>query len=343
MPINHAIQIYKTGGPEVIELNKISFPSPKPDEILISLTYNIYGTSVDTYFRRGIYPVTQFPYTLGAELAGKVLALPTSEEVLNDKEYKSHNLKVGDNVVARHTSGFSRYRAVPWTQVAPLPEGVSTRLAAAACISGLTALTFLKEAYTVKPNDWILIHAAAGGFGIQATQLAKKFGARVIGTVSTPEKASLAKQHGADYVINHTRENVVEKVLEFTGGAGVQAVYDGVGKDTQVPWDDNFSLIARKGTIVSLGNASGVVPPFSPLKLVTKNLKLCRPTVNTYLVTPEERLSHIPEYFNYLAEGSVKVVIHKEYPFSAEGVRQAQEDLMSRGTVGKLLIKIRND
>jgi len=263
---NHAIQIPKTGGTEVIELNRVDHPSPTPDEILIEVEWA--GVNfIDTYIRSGIYPSPKFPTTLGTEAAGRIVALPSSQEVLNNKEYQSRNFKVGDKVAFIETSAFANYVVVQWEKVGPLPEGVSTKIAAATILSGLTALTFLKEAYTVKPNDWILIHAAAGGFGLQAIQLAKKFGARVIGTTSTPQKAELAKQYGADHVVLYTQEDVVKKVLELTGGNGVKAVYDGVGKDT---WEDNFKLVAMKGTIVSFGNASGVIQPFPPFKLMAK-------------------------------------------------------------------------
>lgn len=333
---NHAIQISKTGGPEVIEFKQIGYPSPKPDEILIKVEWA--GVNfIDTYLREGIYPIFGFPYTIGIEAAGTILALPASKEVLNNGEYQSRNFKVGDKVVINDSGAFVNYLAIHWEKVGPLPEGVSTKVAAATIVSGLTALTFLREAYAVKPNDWVLIHAVAGGFGLQAAQLAKKFGARVIGTTSTPEKAALAKQYGADHVILYTQEDVVKKVLEFTGGNGVQAIYDGVGKDT---WEDNFKSIALKGTIVTMGNSSGVVPPFSPSKLRDKNLKLCRPSISNYIIHPEERLKYTREYFSYIANGSVRVLVHKEYPFAAEGVAQAHKDLAGRGTVGKLLIKV---
>jgi len=336
---NHAIQISKTGGPEVIEFNQVDHPKPEPDEILIEAEWA--GVNfMDTYYRSGTYPPPRFPFTLGVEVAGRILALPASEEILNDKEYQSRNFKVGDKVVVCDTGVFANYKAMHWTKVGPLPEGVSTKVAAGGILSGLTALTFLKEAYAVKPNDWILIHAVAGGFGLQATQLAKRFGARVIGTTSTPEKAELAKKYGADHVILYTQEDVPKKVLELTGGNGVQAVYDGVGNDT---WEDNFESVAMKGTIVSMGNASGVVPPFPPIKLMPKNLKVCRPTILNYIVDPVDRLNYTKEYFSYVAEGTVKVLVHKEYPFTAEGVAQAQQDIIGRGTAGKLLIKIGNE
>jgi len=331
----HAIQFFKNGGPEVIEYREVDTPTPDPKQLLVKVEWG--GVNfIDTYFRRGIYPTPDFPFTVGGEGSGTILSLPTDKEVLESKDYQDRGLKVGDRVVWFDSESFIGYKAVLWTKVALLPSTVTTRIGAASFIQGLTALTFLREAYAVQKGDWILVQAAAGGVGLQLVQIATRLGAHVIGTTSTAEKAEIAKKNGAEHVILYTKESIPDRVAEITNGKGVAAIYDGVGKDT---WEDNFKSIARKGTIVSLGNSSGVVPPFAPLKLSAKNLKVARPTVGNYIQEPAEFTHYTHEYFELLADG-LDVAIHAEYPFSAEGVRQSQEDITGRGTVGKLLIKI---
>lgn len=186
------------------------------------------------------------------------------------------------------------YISIPWKDAYPVPASISTRTAAASLLQGLTAYTFFEEAYPVKAGDTILVHTIAGGMGLLFAQLSRARGVTVIGTTSNKEKAELGKQNGATHVILYREEDTVQRVLELTNGEGVDAVFDGVGKDTYVSdvcsssfaydrfrddrFDNNFKLIRRKGTIVSYGNASGPVPPFAPIKLVEKNLKLLRPT-----------------------------------------------------------------
>ncbi|KAJ8472564.1 hypothetical protein ONZ45_g16611 [Pleurotus djamor] len=199
------------------------------------------------------------------------------------------------------------------------------------------SVTFFEEAYRVKRGDIILIHTVAGGLGLLFTQLAKSRGAIVIGTTSTSEKANLARSYGADHVLLYPVDDVVKKVLEITNGDGVHAIFDGVGKDT---FENNFKMVKRKGTIVVVGNASGTVPPFPILKLVEKNVTILRPTMNNYLVTPSEILHYGNMLFSLVAEGALKVNVTKEYPFTAEGVQQAQQDLTGGKTVGKLIIKV---
>jgi len=231
----------------------------------------------------------------------------------------------------------SDYAAVPWKSVHTLPAGVSTQIGAAALLQGLTALTFVQEAHKVEKGETILVHTVAGGLGLLFAQLIKARGATVIGTTSTKEKAELAKANGADHVILYKEEDTVQRVLELTNGVGVDAVFDGVGKDT---FDNNFKLLKRKGTLVSVGNASGAVPPFAPIRLVEKNLKLLRPTVGNYAFTAGELYDYTKELFNLVEAGSLKIKVHKEYPFTTEGAVQAQKDLTGGKTTGKLLIKV---
>jgi len=227
--------------------------------------------------------------------------------------------------------------SVPWKCVYPVPDSVSTKIAAASLLQGLTAVSFFEEAYKVKKGDTILVHTVAGGIGLLFAQLGRRVGATVIGTTSTPPKAELAKKNGADHVILYPIEDTVKRVLELTNGEGVDVVFDGVGKDT---FDNNFKLIKRKGTIVSFGNASGPVPPFSIIKLVEKNVKLLRPTMANYVYTPEEAAYYGRVLFELVEQEKLRIQIYDEYPFTAEGVQRAHSDLTGGKTTGKLLIKV---
>ncbi|KAK7063927.1 USP domain-containing protein [Favolaschia claudopus] len=306
------------------------------------LGVNFIDTATHFIFSKGLYPVQEFPSVLGGEMAGTILALPTDDSVLNDPEYKKRGFTVGAKVIvgsaSRSMGGVhSDYAAFSWKYALVIPPNVSTRTAAAAMCQGLTALTFIEEAHKVQKGETILVHTVAGGLGLFFAQLIKARGATVIGTTSTKEKAELAKAYGADHVILYKEEDTVQRVLELTNGVGVDAVFDGVGKDT---FDSNFKMLKRKGTLVSVGNASGAVPPFAPVRLVEKNLALLRPTLGNYVYTNEEFFHYTIELFNLIANDSLKVKVHKEYAFSAEGARQAQIDLTGGHTIGKLLIKV---
>jgi len=220
-----------------------------------------------------------------------------------------------------------------------VPDAVSPLTAAAALLQGLTAVTLLTESYNVQRDDTVLVHTVAGGMGLLLTQIAKTRGATVIGTTSTEAKAKLAREHGADHVILYPTENTVQRVLELTGGAGVDVIYDGVGKDT---FESDFEMIRRTGTLVSYGSMSGAVPPVPLSKLTPKNVKLLRPYLSHYTVTLEERDRWGAELWKVLLGGQVKINIFQEYPFTAEGVQQAHRDLTQAGgkTTGKLVIKV---
>ena len=204
--------------------------------------------------RKGLYPISNFPYVLGSESAGVIAGLPTDAAVLNDPEYQKRGYKEGarvavvrpilmscyadstiHNTMQQSSGGHAEYMSIPWKNVHPVPDTVSTRTAAAVLLQGLTATSFTEEAYNVQKGDVILIHTVAGGLGLLLSQIAKSRGATVIGTTSTEEKATLARQNGADHVIIYKQENTVQRVLEITNGEGVHAVFDGVGKDTYVP------------------------------------------------------------------------------------------------------------
>ncbi|EMD32574.1 hypothetical protein CERSUDRAFT_87891 [Gelatoporia subvermispora B] len=336
-----AIAIDKTGDIDVLERKTVDFPTPPPGNIVVKVSWG--GVNfIDTYYRKGLYPIQKFPQILGMEASGTIARLPTDESILNNEEFKKRGFRVGSRVAVCALAVHAEYASVPWSKVYPVPDSVSLLTAGAALLQGLTALTFVTEAYNVKQGDYVLIHTIAGGLGLLFSQLCKHRGAVVIGTTSTPEKAEIARAHGADHVILYPVENTVERVLEITGGEGVHVVYDGVGKDTFL---DNFKLARRKGTLVSVGNASGPADPIAPLKLVEKNLALLRPTMANYTYTPEEANYYGTELFDLISKGVLKINIYKEYPFTTEGVREAQTDLSTRGgkTVGKLMIKIADE
>ncbi|EPQ60226.1 NAD P-binding protein [Gloeophyllum trabeum ATCC 11539] len=333
-----AITIPKTGDVDVIEKTTQPFPKVTPESIVVKIEYG--GVNfIDTYFRKGLYPIESFPFLVGREAAGTIVALPTSQELLNSEAYKKRNYQIGGKVALYAPGTFATYVAVPWTSAYPVPSGISTLTASAALTQGLTTNTLMTESYNVKKGDTILVHTVAGGLGLLFAQYAKYRGATVIGTTSTKEKAELAKRHGADHVILYKDEDTVKRVLEITNGKGVDAIFDGVGKDT---FESDFEMIKRKGTIVSVGNASGAVPPFPPLKLTPKNIRIVRPTMGNYVVTPEEQEHYGNELWDLISKGVLKINVFKEYEFSAEGVKQAQTDLVSGKTTGKLVIKIGN-
>ncbi|CAE6396929.1 unnamed protein product [Rhizoctonia solani] len=328
-----AARVNKQGGIEELEVVEIPVPTPKPEEIVIKTEWA--GVNfIDTYFRGGVYP-RETPFTLGQEAAGTIAVLPSSADVLDSNDYKVREFKEGSKVVALVSGGFAEYVAVPWTHVQTLPEGADTRQGAVSLLQGLTALTFVKEAYPIKKGDWILVHAAAGGVGLLL--LASQFGATVIGTTSSQAKAEIAKKAGAAHIINYTESSVPDEVLKLTNGRGVEAIFDGVGAST---WEGNFTSIRRKGTIVSFGNASGVIPPFSVLKLGPKNIKVCRPVVNNYVTEATEFHQYANELFDLIKNGKLACAVHAEYPFSTEGMRQTHVDITGRGTSGKLVVKI---
>ncbi|KAF8899277.1 hypothetical protein BD779DRAFT_1666974 [Infundibulicybe gibba] len=331
-----AIAISKPGDFDVIEKTTLPFPKVNAGDIVVKVEYA--GVNfIDTYYRKGFYPLKELPAVLGKETAGTIVALPSDESTVNHSVFKQRNYAVGGRVAVDFLGTHATYISVPWKNVYPVPASVSNLTAAASLVQAITAVTFFEESYHVKKGDIILVHTVAGGLGLLFAQLARHIGATVIGTTSTKEKAEIAKANGADHVILYPVEDTVQRVLEITNGEGVHAVFDGVGKDT---FDDNFKLIRRKGTIVSVGNASGAVAPFPPLKLIEKNVKLLRPTMNNYVYTPEEAHYYGTKLFDLISRGILKIHVFKEYPFTAEGVQQAQRDLTGGKTTGKLVIKV---
>jgi NADPH:quinone reductase len=201
---------------------------------------------------------------------------------------------------------------------------------------GITAISLVQESHKVERGQWVLCHAAAGGMGLLMCQVLKRLGARMIGTAGGPEKCALAKENGAEFVIDYKAEkDWVGKVKEITGGEGVHVVYDSVGKDT---WEGSLEVVRRKGSVVFFGSASGPPPPIPLPKLTAKNSKLCRPTMTNYTVTREELEYYASEVFSALQQGWLKVRVHKVYPL--KDAREAHEDLEGRKTTGKLFLKL---
>lgn len=324
------ILVEELGGPEVL-LYKTDLEVPKPGEGQVLVKNEYAGLNyIDTYFRTGLYP-SKKPEILGRDGYGTIVSLgePSTSKPL-------HDLQVGDKVVWLATGGYAEYVAAPALHTYKVPEGLDPKIALAAVLQGLTAITLIREAHPVQKGEFVLVHAAAGGVGIFLTQLLKAVGAHVIATASTAEKLETAKKNGAEYLINYSEEkDVVGKVLEITGGEGVAVSFDGVGKST---FDDNLLLVKRKGTIVSYGNASGAVPPFAIARLSAKNHKLLRPTLFNYISTRSEFSDNLSELFKTILDGKLDVKIHEVYPL--EEVRKAHEDLEGRKTSGKLLLKI---
>ncbi|WWC61368.1 uncharacterized protein I303_103949 [Kwoniella dejecticola CBS 10117] len=321
-----AIQVDKVGGPEVNVLREIPTPVPKDNEVLIKVQWS--GVNyIDNYFRSGLYPA-KFPYTVGQDAVGTLVSAP-----------RGFAIKEGTRVFTTAGNAFAEYLVAPTDRVAVLPDEIDAKDGVSIATQGLTALYLLKESYAVKKGDWVLNRSAAGGVGLILTQIAKYLGVNVIATVSSAEKAEIAKKSGADHVLLSTdpSETNVKKILELTGGEGVHAAYDGVGKDT---FEENFEVVRRKGTIVTYGNASGAVPPFPVLKLSSKALKVTRPTLFAIVKTQAEWDEYTSELIDITKKAKINYAVHKVYGFTAEDVAQAQKDIQGRGTAGKLLIKV---
>ncbi|MGF1453982.1 MAG: quinone oxidoreductase [Alphaproteobacteria bacterium] len=320
-----AITIERTGGPEVLSWGRRDLPPPGPGQVRVRHTA-VGVNYIDTYHRSGLYPVP-LPSGLGLEAAG--IVEETGPEVTA--------LKAGDRVAygTGPIGAYSEAANCPADRVVPVPDGITDDMAAAIMLKGMTVQYLLRRTYPVKAGDTILVHAAAGGVGLLACQWAHHLGATVIGTVGTDEKAALAAQNGCHHPIVYTRDNVVERVKELTGGAGVPVVYDGVGKDT---WDMSLDCLKPRGLMVSFGNASGAVPSISVGDLSAKgSLFLTRPTLFHYTMTPEDLKETADDLFAVILAGAVKVSILQTY--SLAEARTAHEDLEARKTTGATLLR----
>jgi NADPH:quinone reductase len=315
-----AVQIREYGGPDVLTPAELPTPEPGPGQVRVDIEAT--GVNfVETYQRAGRYRVP-LPFVPGDEGAGTVSAVGPGVE----------GVGVGDRVVSLNLRGSYADRAlVAADRVVPVPTDVPLETAAAAFLQGLTAHYLLLDTYPVKPGDMVLVHAAAGGMGLLLTQVATRLGARVIGTASTPDKAALARKAGAVEIVPYA--DAARAVADLTGGEGVPAVYDGVGRDT---FETSLSVLRRRGLLVLYGAASGAVPPLDAMRLQhAGSVFLTRPTLGDHVVTPTELRRRAADLFGWLADG-VTVRVHDRYPL-AEAAR-AHADLEARRTTGKLLL-----
>jgi len=319
-----AIRFAKFGGPEVLTLENIDLPAPKPGQVRVRHT--VIGVNfIDTYHRTGLYAVP-LPSGVGLEAAGVVDALGDGVTTL----------KKGDRVA--YCSGpigaYAEANNVPADRVVKLPSGMSDEIAAAALLKGMTVQYLLKRTFPVKAGQTILFHAAAGGVGLIAGQWAKHLGVHVIGTVGSAEKVALAKAHGCEHVLNTRTDDWPKRVRELTGGEGVPVVYDSIGKDT---FQGSLDSLAVRGMLVSFGNASGAVPAFEPGLLTAKgSLYLTRPTLMSYTRDAKELQDTADDLFDVIAKGVVKIEIHQR--FKLDEARKVHEALHSRNTTGATVI-----
>lgn len=319
-----AIRIHQTGGPEVMKWEDVDVPAPGPGEAQIRHTA-VGLNYIDTYHRSGLYPM-QLPVVIGSEGAGVVTAVgPGVSEV-----------KVGDRVAYGNApiGSYSELRNIPAGRLVKVPDGISDQQAASMMLKGMTAQYLVRRTYPVKKGDTILVHAAAGGVGLILVQWGKALGATIIGTVGSAEKAKIAKDHGADHVINYREQKFAEEVRKITGGKGVPVVYDGVGKDT---FDGSLDCLAPRGFMVSYGNASGAVPPVNLLVLSQKgSLYVTRPTLATHVASREDLVATANELFDVVKSGKVRIEINQTYPLR-DAVR-AHQDLEGRRTTGSTVL-----
>ncbi|KAJ2029945.1 hypothetical protein GGI03_001133 [Coemansia sp. RSA 2337] len=317
-----AIVVDQVGGPEVMRLAERPMPTPGPGEVLVR--NHFAGVNyIDTYYRSGLYPA-QLPATLGNEASGVVSAIgPGVTQV-----------QVGDHVAyLASQDAYAQYSKAQASRVVKI-DGLPLDTAAAVLLQGLTAHTLVTRAYVVKSGDWVLVHAGAGGTGRLLIQLCRHLGASVIATVSSEEKAQIARAAGAHHIILYTKEIVPDAVRKIIP-EGVHAVFDGVGKAT---FEGSLQSLRMEGSMVSFGNSSGAVPPVHLFELSKKNLKLLRPRLYGYLLTEEDHRRHIAEVLRLVEEKVIDVHVFNIYDLA--DAPRAHEDLEGRKTMGKLLLRI---
>jgi NADPH2:quinone reductase len=319
-----AVRIHETGGPEVLRFEQVELAAPGPGEARVR--HHAVGVNfIDTYHRSGLYPLP-LPAVLGTEAAGVVEAV--GEGVAE--------VAVGQRVAyaGTITGAYTEARNIAAARLVPLPGGVSCEQAAAMLLKGMTAEYLLRRTYPVRAGETILIHAAAGGVGLIACQWAHALGARVIGVVGSEAKAGLARAHGCDEVLVAPGAELAARVRALTGGRGVPVVYDSVGRDT---FEASLDCLAPRGLMVSFGNASGPVPPVSPLALGARgSLYLTRPSLGAYTADRTELLASAAALFEAVLAGAVTVEITGRHPLA--GAAQAHRDLEGRRTTGSLVL-----
>ncbi len=325
-----AVRVHELGGPEVLRYEEISNPSPKAGEVLVKI--EAAGVNfLDIYYRSGFYwgghHRRALPYIPGAEAAGIVLEVGTDVE----------EVKPGDRVaygISNGSGSYAEFHAVPGWQLFKLPDSVDFQTAAAVMLQGMTAHYLTHSTYNVKPNDTVLIHAAAGGTGLLLVQLAKLLGARVIGTVSSEEKAQIACAAGADITVNYLKQDFAAEAKRVTAGKGANVVYDSVGKET---YEKSLDSLAPLGMLVIFGQASGPVPPFDTAVLNAKgSLSLARPSLTHNVASHADVVRRAGDLFNWIETGKLDVKIGKV--FRLADAAQAHRELESRRSVGKILL-----
>jgi NADPH2:quinone reductase len=322
-----AIRIHQYGGPEVLKWEDFDPGQPGPGEALVR--HEAVGLNfIDVYHRSGLYPLPAFPATPGLEAAGVVAAVgPNVSEAV-----------VGDRVAYAGVppGAYAEVRRIPAHRLVKLPAAIPSLQAAAMMLQGMTARYLLKGCWQVGPGTTVLLHAAAGGVGLIASQWARHLGATVIGTVGTPEKAELARAHGCHHTIVYTREDFAARVKEITGGRGVDVVYDSVGQTTLMK---SLDCLRPMGMLVLFGQSSGPVPPFDLALLAQKgSLFITRPTLMTYTARREDLLAHASDLFEVVLSGKVKIEVARTYPLSE--APRAHRDLEGRKTTGSSVFTV---
>ena len=319
-----AIQIYATGGPEVLKLAELPIPQPGPGQVLIRVEAT--GVNfIEVYFRKGVYKAS-LPLTPGSEAAGTVEELGPGVV----------GFKAGDAVASTSVLGsYAEYALVPAAQLVKIPEGLTMEQAAAAMLQGMTAHYLSHSTFPLKAGNTALVHAGAGGVGLLLTQIAAKLGARVITTVSTAAKAELSREAGASEAILYTEQDFETEVKHLTGGKGVDVVYDSVGKTT---FDGSLNCLRPRGMLALFGASSGPVPPFDLNRLSGKgSLFVTRPTLWHYIATRAELEWRAGDVLGWAAKGELQLRTEHRYPLAEAG--QAQTDLEGRKTTGKILLE----
>lgn len=318
-----AIRVHQFGGPEVLKLDEIPLPQPGPGEARVKLQA-IGVNFIDIYQRTGAYKGA-LPLALGQEAAGVVDAIGAGVT----------EVKAGDRVAYASVLGsYAEYAIVPAARLVPVPEKITAEQAAAVMLQGMTAHYLTNSTFPLHSGNTALVHAAAGGLGLLVVQIARRMGAHVIGTVSTEEKAQLAKEAGAEHTILYTQQDFEAETKRLTGGKGVDVVYDSVGKTT---FDKGLNCLRPRGYMVLCGQSSGAVAPLDPQVLNAKgSLFLTRPTLGHYIATREELLWRAGDLFKWMLAGELKVRVDKTFPLANVG--QAHEYLASRQSKGKLVL-----
>ena len=318
----HSVRVHTTGGPENLVYEEVAVTEPGPGEVL--LRQHAVGVNyIDVYHRIGLYKLPGFPATIGSEGAGEIIAIGPNVT----------RLKVGDRVAYAGSIGaYTDVRIIPENRLVKIPDGIDYESAAAMLLKGMTVRCLLRLVYRVEAGTTLLFHAAAGGVGLIACQWARALGATMIGTVSSDEKADLARENGCTHVINTTREDFVERVQALTAGKGCDVVYDLVGKDT---FPKSLDCLRPRGLWASFGNSSGPVPPFE-LTALKGSLFATRPSILAYTATTQDLEEHAADLFEMVLAGKIRISVNHRYPLARAA--DAHRDLEARRTTGSVIL-----